>query len=96
MKRNFTHFKPGDVVEVQKHCLEFWQSLRQVGTTFTVTRIARDSDLHAYEEKCENTGCIHSFTHPDQLWLKGGTGWASAFWFDPECEKYQPKEEKNA
>jgi len=94
--KTFTRFKVGDVVEVQQHCRGYWEVLSHDKFTYTIVEVQEDVDPHAYEEGCENSNCLHPYAHPDKLKMEGEELFFSAFWFDPECEKYQPKEEKNA
>ena len=89
--RTFTHFKVGDVVEVQQHCREYWALLDYDKFTFTVAEVKKDVAPHAYLDECENPDCSHPYAHPDRLKMEGETIFFSGFWFDPECEKYQPK-----
>ena len=80
MKKQYTIFKVGDVVEVIPSEKSFWVSiLNHIETSFTVAEV--------YE-----SGCIYCAGHPQQLRMTDGTV-ASGSWFDfhtPDNKKIEP------
>lgn len=87
--RTFTRFKTGDVVKIQPHALSQWMGLSgNREAEFTVARIIPNVNPHAYDDECINDNCVHSWAHPDQIVTVCGR-LISAYYFDPECGKYQ-------